>query len=309
MSGSNTTRLAFVGECMVELKEASPGVLRQAFAGDTLNTAVYARRLLAANFELHYVSALGQEHFSKAMLAMWQKEGLQTAWVRQLADKSPGLYYIHVDEQGERSFSYWRSDSAAKYVFSGTEGDILLENLLQFDCIYLSGISLAILPDHDLEKLLEALATFKGKLVFDNNYRPRLWADIQRARSSYLRLLKHCHTALLTWDDEQALFGFTQIEQSKAQCEALGVEEIVFKRGSDACLVFCQGERFDVPAQKVARVVDTTAAGDSFSAGYLSARFCGLAPESAALWGHKLAATVIQHEGGVIAAEHMPELN
>lgn len=297
-----------MGECMVELKELSPGVLRQAFAGDTLNTAVYARRLLANNFELAYVTALGEDHFSQAMQVMWQDEGLQTDHVRVLGDKTPGLYYIHVDAQGERSFSYWRSDSAAKYMFSDDEGDSLIRQLMSFDCLYLSGISLAILPQQDQDKLLHALANFPGKLIFDNNFRPRLWPDVERARARYKQLLTCCDTALLTWDDEQALFGFERIDQSQAQCEALGVKEIVFKRGAEDCLIFFNGENYAVPAQKVSRVVDTTAAGDSFSAAYLSARLSGHDPAQAAHWGHQLAATVIQHEGGIIAREFMPIL-
>jgi 2-dehydro-3-deoxygluconokinase len=51
----------------------------------------------------------------------------------------------------------------------------------------------------------------------------------------------------------------------------IGTPEVVLKRGAEACLIRCDGEAFEVPAQKVEKVVDTTAAGDSFSAAYLAA--------------------------------------
>lgn len=77
--------------------------------------------------------------------------------------------------------------------------------------------------------------------------------------------------AFLTLDDEELLWGSQPVEQVVARTQALGVGEIVIKRGADACLVFSmEGERLEVPAIALPpeRVVDTTAAGDSFSAGY-----------------------------------------
>lgn len=309
MSPIQPSRLAFVGECMVELKEVAAGTVRQTFAGDTLNSAVYARRILPMDLvEVSYVTGLGSDDFSHRMLEMWRSEGIKTDALQVLENKQPGLYYIHVDAMGERSFSYWRSDSAARYMFSGLPGCELLEKLMKFDWIYLSGISLAILPEDDVQKVLDALETFSGKLIFDNNFRPTLWPDKNKAQNIYKRVLACTDIALLTWDDERALFDFEQPEQSKRQCEALGINEIVIKRGSDACLIYFGAEQFSIPAQKVAHVVDTTAAGDSFSAAYLSARLTGEAPATAAAWGHCLAASVIQHQGGIIGREFMPSM-
>ncbi len=307
MSQTGAFRLVFLGECMVELKETGGSMARQSFAGDSLNSAVYARRLLPReSFEVQYLSALGIDRFSEAMCAMWEAEGIATTLVRRIADKQPGLYYIHVDAKGERSFSYWRNDAAARFVLSGEEGDALLTQLQDYDCIYLSGISLAILPKIDLRKLLKALSDFKGKVVFDNNFRPALWASPSEAREAYLALLSCCDLALLTWEDEQALFGFTQEEQSAQQCAELGVKEIVIKRGEEPCLIYFDNDCLGVPAEKVTQVIDTTAAGDSFSAAYLCARLQELPPQEAARWGHQLAATVIQHEGGIIGKASMP---
>ncbi len=69
-----------------------------------------------------------------------------------------------------------------------------------------------------------------------------------------------------------------------------------------------EGERLEVPAIALPpeRVVDTTAAGDSFSAGYLAVRLNGGGAQQAAQRGHQLAATVIQHRGAIIPAAMMP---
>lgn len=63
-----------------------------------------------------------------------------------------------------------------------------------------------------------------------------------------------------------------------------------------------------MPTEIVAKVVDTTAAGDSFAAGYLGSRLQGLGQAEAAAFGNRLAARVIQHPGALIPREAMQDL-
>ena len=104
--------------------------------------------------------------------------------------------------------------------------------------------------------------------------------------------------ALLTEDDERGLFGYASSEQVFAAYP--GIDEVVLKRGAQECLIRFKGEHFAVPALKVEKVVDTTAAGDSFSAAYLASRLKGGSPEQAAVAGHGLASRVIQVPGALI---------
>ncbi len=110
----------------------------------------------------------------------------------------------------------------------------------------------------------------------------------------------------MTEDDEQALFGFTDTEQLLSTYRAMGVREVVVKRGAQSCRVESMGTRFEVAAHVVRRVVDTTAAGDSFSAAYLARRLRGGSPREAAEAGHRLASLVIQHPGALIPRSVMP---
>lgn len=308
----NSVNIAVIGECMVELQKKS-GEVTQSFGGDTLNTALYLSRLTQSHgIKTSYVTALGNDLFSDAMLKNWQSEGLDTDLIQRIEGKQPGLYYIETDDTGERSFLYWRNDAAAKYLFDQPTSDQLIEKLLTFDAVYLSGITLAILTNNGREVLFRFLKSFKekgGKVFFDNNYRPKLWHNQHEAIECYQTMLQFTDTALLTFDDEQELYGDSFLEQCIERTTQSGVQEIVIKRGSKECLVIEQQNAQYVPATLVENVLDTTAAGDSFSAGFLAKRLCGGSATEAASAGHTVAGRVIQHQGAIIPIQAMPELS
>lgn len=306
-----TFNIAVIGECMIELQQSGEH-LSQKFGGDTLNTALYLSRLTQNRpVKTSYITALGMENFSQNMLNHWNNEGIDTQHILRLENKQPGMYYIETDSTGERSFFYWRNDAAAKYVFDQPKSAALLEKLAQFDAIYLSGITLAILTQNGREQLFNMLDHLKakgGKVIFDNNYRPKLWASIDEAQQAYLKVLSYTDIALLTFDDEQDLFGDENIEQCIARTQGQGVTEIAIKRGSKDCVVIEADAIQYVPTKPVENVVDTTAAGDSFSAGYLARRLNGFSAKDSALSGHLVACTVIQYPGAIIPLNAMPDI-
>ncbi|WP_113627087.1 2-dehydro-3-deoxygluconokinase [Pectobacterium peruviense] len=307
-----TTNIAVIGECMIELSQKGTD-LNRGFGGDTLNTAVYiARQVDADKLGVHYVTALGTDSFSTEMVAAWQKEGVKTDLIQRLDNKLPGLYFIETDDSGERTFYYWRNDAAARYWLDSPEAEKIGQALAQFDYLYLSGISLAILNAESRQRLLALLRACRangGKVIFDNNYRPRLWQSKEETQQSYTDILSCTDIAFLTLDDEDMLWGTKPLEAVLERTHGLGVSEVVIKRGANSCIVSERGQALvDVPAIKLSKekVVDTTAAGDSFSAGYLAVRLNGGSTQEAAERGHLTASTVIQYRGAIIPLEAMP---
>ncbi|MEE4753850.1 sugar kinase [Pseudomonas alliivorans] len=302
-------RVALIGECMIELQQHADGSLHQSFGGDTLNTAVYLARLLGSG-QVDYVTALGDDSFSDAMCKVWSEEGIGLGKVQRLPGRLPGLYCIQTDASGERRFLYWRNEAAVRDCFMTPAAEPILAALTSYDVLYFSGITLAVLGAEGRSRLLAMLAKARSrgaKVAFDNNYRPRLWASVEHARDAYLACLPYVDLALLTEDDEQALYGYTDTEQLLTAYRQRGIDEIVIKRGAQSCIVETDGQRFEIPTQKVERVVDTTAAGDSFSAAYLAARLKGEHPQQAAEAGHRLAGIVIQHPGALVPKSVMPQ--
>ncbi|KQS84887.1 2-dehydro-3-deoxygluconokinase [Methylobacterium sp. UNC300MFChir4.1] len=299
-------RVACIGECMVELSERPDGNLVRGFGGDTLNTALYLARLGVA---VDYVTALGDDIWSDEMAAAWGREGIGLDRVRRLQGRMPGLYIIRTDADGERSFHYWRDRAAARDLFTEPGAAETEAELERYDLVYLSGISLSLYGETGRAALFETLSRLRergGQVAFDTNYRPRGWPDRDEAWAAFRAALDLADVIFASAEDLDWLFG------AAGEDEVLrhrGRAEIVLKTsdGSGPVARVLHG-RADtaVPAGRAARVVDTTAAGDSFAAGYLAARIAGLAPEAAAAEAHRLAGAVIGHRGAVIPRDAMP---
>ena len=297
--------IAIIGECMIELNGTPFGTMQQTYGGDTLNTATYlARNTARDTLRVDYISALGTDPLSREMRVRWEADGIDTRHVHTDPAHSPGLYLIQLDADGERTFLYWRNNSAARHLLQQPAWPQTAAALANYDHLYLSGISLAILPPADREHLIDILNTSRVPITFDGNYRPALWKDSAETRTAYARLLPHVQLALMTWDDEQALWGDADPEAAIRRLQQAGVREIVLKNGAAGATYATGDTRHQIPAERVEHIVDTTAAGDAFNAGYLAARLQGADPVTSCKNGNRLAARVIQHKGAIIAAEH-----
>ena len=306
-------RFAAIGECMLEVQANGFGPAVFAYGGDTFNTSVYLRRCSKPkNIEVSYATGLGTDQLSQSLKKEWQALGLRLDEVEYIEGRLPGMYLIQTNSHGERTFHFWRENSAARAYFQAAQ-TALEKNADNLDCLYFSGITLAILNDASRQRLFALLEGAKSngcRVVFDNNFRPKLWPDRKVAQSVYLQAFASCHTAMITLDDHQAVFECDSLDDALIHAQGLKISEVVIKRGADPTLVRQEHttEWLPIPTQVVKQVVDTTAAGDAFAAGYLSRRLVGSRAENSARFGNTLAARVIQHRGALIPLEAMQDL-
>ncbi len=306
MARSLTTRplkIACVGEAMAELSLIAPRP-EVGFAGDALNTAVYLHRSLtkthANTHEVAFVSAVGVDPLSDRMTAFIAAQGVATRCIATHPDRLPGIYAIGTDATGERSFHYWRGDSAARTMFR--DGFGVLDG---FDVIYLSAITLAILPADVRLGLLEWLEGWPGTVAFDSNYRARLWQSDAAARQAVSRAWGRADIGLPSLDDEMALFGDRDEAEVLARLRGHGdgPRTGALKRGArgPASLSGAGAGGGDARCPVADSVVDTTAAGDSFNGGFLAALLTGASEQDAMIAGHRLAVDVIARPGAIVA--------
>lgn len=297
------TRVACIGECMIELSPAGERTLQLAYAGDVCNAAVALARLARGTEKIvvQFVTRLGDERHSDAMLAEWRAEGIDTALVDRLAGRAPGLYLIELDDRGERSFSYYRSESPARELLADDGHAAMLgAGLRGADWILLSAVTLSLLTTSAHERLLGLIDDLRAdgtRIALDTNYRPRGWPDRDTARRRIADVLARCDLALPTLDDERTLFGDRDLDACLERLS--GVPEVAVKLGADGACVAWAGRSERVPPVADVEVVDSTGAGDAFDAAYIYARVTGAEPPAAAAAGNALAAATLGHRGAI----------
>ena len=305
--------VVMMGECMVELASLDANKKRlQSFAGDTFNTAVYFKRTCDANHTVQYLSAIGTDSVSQQFIQFAQSEQISTDFIFTDANKTLGLYMISTDSVGERSFSYWRNDAAAKQVIQHWQQNPAMVDDKKIDLFYFSGISLAILSDEDRIIFWQKLDNLKNQgcqIVFDPNYRPRLWASLDLAKEQISKALYYCDIALTSQEEQAILFGDANTEQSIKRLLDFQVSEIVIKNAAHGITLyqdtennsyFLADQQITLATHKVNKVVDTTSAGDAFNGAYLAARLDNKLMTEAAQFAARVAASVIQHQGAIV---------
>ena len=293
-------RVLCIGECMVEMAPEADGRFAMGFAGDTFNTAWYLRRILPAGWQVDYLTAIGDDPISARMAEFLAAEGIGTDHVRRIAGGTVGLYMISLSG-AERSFSYWRSASAARRL--AEDVGALQHALNGADLAYVSGITLAILPQADRARLLAALAAAQATgtlLAFDPNMRPRLWSDADIMRREVQKAAVGMDIVLPSFDEEALHCGDASPDATARRYADAGAGMVVVKNGAGEIVLRQSGLDIRFQPPEAEQVVDTTAAGDSFNAGFLAACLQGRPLPDALADGAKVARHVIGARGALV---------
>ncbi len=94
----------------------------------------------------------------------------------------------------------------------------------------------------------------------------------------------------------QTLMGTEDFEEAVGLA-ADKVKTLVVTRGANGAIAIKNGERSEVAAEPVDRVVDTTGAGDLFAAGFLAGQAQGRSTQDSLIMGAVCAAEIISHFG------------
>ena len=294
-----------MGECMVEFSQCGLGVYRQSFAGDVYNTAVYLKRL-QQQAKIALLSGIGTDSLSEDLIRRFETEGIETSLLQHSEQRILGAYLIKISSEGERSFVYWRDNSAAKYTMSSLT-DIDRNTLLNSCTVfYFSGISLAIMTPDDrvlFWQLLTDLKQANAQIVFDSNYRSRLWHSAQDAVELFTLAYQASDVVFAGVEDFELLYDISSYQAIASYLEPHDISELIIKNGSDDVMCIHDAGSSVVKVNAVENVVDSTSAGDSFNAGYIHGRAMNQSMTESVELACKVSALVISHQGAIVDKE------
>ncbi|HEX4267474.1 MAG TPA: PfkB family carbohydrate kinase [Steroidobacteraceae bacterium] len=296
---TQTRRIAALGEPLLELQPAEDGGVHLAFGGDVANSMICLSRILGAGTKsISLITALGDSSYSAWLRQRLTREGIHV--IEPPIEGEPGIYGLALGPTTRPGFSYWRAQSAARAFLQSADFDRFEELLGDAQLLLVTGITLALCSEASFEHLCRWVDRHRDscRLVFDSNFRRRLWDSEAQARER-IGIFERLASVLATGgEDEKTLWGATDTAQIIHRVSRMSAEYLI-RGGSEGCWIGSGRECQHVPTEPVAVVGDTAGAGDSHLAGYMAARISGYGRADAAAYANKAAAVIVSQRGSV----------
>ncbi|HEY6515254.1 MAG TPA: PfkB family carbohydrate kinase [Steroidobacteraceae bacterium] len=296
---TQTRRIAALGEPLLELQPADDGAVRLAFGGDVANSMICLCRILGVGAkEISIVTALGDSSYSVWLRQRLTREGIQV--IEPSLAGEPGIYGLPLDPAGGPGFSYWRAQSAARTFLQSASLRHLEDLLGEVQLLLVTGITLALCSDTSFEHLCRWVARRRDdcRVVFDCNFRRRLWVSETQARERIGRFEQLASLIATGAEDEKTLWGATDTAQIIERVSGMAAEYLI-RGGSEGCWVGSAREWQHVPTEPAKIIGDSAGAGDSHLAGYMAARIAGYGRVEAAAYANRAAAVIVTQRGSV----------
>jgi fructokinase len=268
---SDSNLIVSLGESLIDFlsigEQDGAELFRKQAGGAPMNVACGIARL---GGEAAFVGKVGDDDFGRFLKATMEREGVNTSGLRLSDEAGTGLAFVSLDEQGDRSFTFYR-DPAADMLLRPDE----LPRELLSSCVAFHHGSISLITEPAREATLQArrLAKEGGAFIsYDPNLRELLWPSLDDARARILEAMDGADLVKVSSEELAFLAGDDEEDAIRALF-ARGPDTVVLTRGADGCTVRTKaGDRADVPGSKV-DVIDTTGCGDAFVAAFLHALF------------------------------------
>ena len=256
------------GELLIDFSPVKapgfPGAIYPNPGGAPANVAVQLARLgVSAGF----IGKVGADSFGGSLRRCLEDNQVDASGLVSDPDYRTTLAFVHLDENGDRSFTFYRNPGADTQLRPEEVDPAALA-----DCrlLHFGSLSLTTEPGKSTTLGLVKRARDLGKLIsYDPNWRPVLWPSEEAGVAGMALGLPLCHLLKISEEELALLTGTESIAEGVRKLHALGVVLILVTLGPDGCVSSYHGQLRHHPTFDVT-VADTTGSGDSFWGAFLS---------------------------------------
>ncbi|MEK4517001.1 PfkB family carbohydrate kinase [Paenibacillus sp. FSL H8-0122] len=216
-----------------------------------------------------FIGKVGEDQFGEYLTQVLQGNGVDTKGLMKQKNASTTLAFVHLKEDGDRTFSFIRNPGADMLLGIG---DVDLNYIEGSRIFHFGSVSMTHEPSASATLTTCLHAKKNGALIsFDPNLRPALWRDLEEAKAKIEEGLALADIVKISEEELEFITGLTALEEGTRQIQTrFKVKVILVTKAEKGCFVrFGLGSKWaDVPGFKV-DTVDTTGAGDAFLGGFL----------------------------------------
>jgi fructokinase len=213
-----------------------------------------------------FIGKVGADQFGRFLQNVLQSHGVDVQGLRFTSDAATTLAFVHLDAQGNRSFSFCRKPGADILLEAAEVDRTLIEQCRVF---HFGSLSLTDEPSRAATMHAVRLAKELGKIIsYDPNWRPPLWKDDAAAKAGMMAGLDYAEILKISDCELEMLTGEKDVRRAAKCLLDRGIKIVLATLGPEGCYFQCRGGAGHVPTFPV-KVVDTTGAGDAFLGGFL----------------------------------------
>jgi ribokinase len=251
-------------------------------AGSAANFALCAASLGAST---GFAGRLAIDQFGEVVVRAFREVGVKTQWSHFVENQSTGISVAFVRDDGERSF----------VTFKGTNSQVTLNDLqscMEADLpprwFHLAGYHLLDLIRGVNAKALLKKAHKQGIITsLDTGWDPAGWTT--KTVTEIHNILPFVDVFFPNEKEVYALTGLRNPRKGALRLLEIGALNVVVKMGAKGCLLITKEDQRRIPAFEV-EVLDTTAAGDAFDAGFAVSMLSGATLARSAVYAAAVAA-------------------
>jgi fructokinase len=238
-----------------------------AYAGGAPANVACGLRKLGINSA--FIGCVGQDSQGEQLIALLHRLGVDITGVQYHATLPTRQVYVTRDANGERHFAGFGRVKTTDFADTALKADLLPENTFKnADYLVMGTLGLAYPLSHAAMLRAVELAKIYGVKVFiDINWRPVFWSNIQAAPEIIRDFLTHADLIKCAEEEAHWLFGTDNPLEISQQCPNL--QGILVTAGKKGCQYHLD-ENSGYVAAFTGNTIDTTGAGDGFSAGFLA---------------------------------------
>ncbi|EGM76172.1 sugar kinase, ribokinase [Rheinheimera sp. A13L] len=259
------TPVCCFGEVLIDFLQdkAQPGLFHRFAGGAPANVAVAVAKL---GGQSKFIGMLGKDMFGDFLQQELQSYGVDCSAVRQTMDAKTALAFVALNDQGDRSFSFYRPPAAdLLYKVEHCPTDLWQDKGI----LHLCSNSLTEPDIAQTSFALVRLAQQHGWLVsVDANLRHNLWAEGKASIELVTQLLEMADLVKLSEDELTYLAGEQSTEHWLQHILEFRPSWLVVTAGAEQVQSYSKTDSFSVAVTAVP-VLDTTAAGDAFVGAWL----------------------------------------
>ena len=266
--------------------------IRMSYGGDALNEAIVLRHL---GVPVRLETVIGNDEAGGAVLRRMESAGLSTEAVHIRTGLRTGINVVLIDREGERSFL---TDPASSLRQLGME-DIALPFPDDVGIVSLASMFVSpLLGISEMEAIFRQ-AKAQGMITC---------ADMTRCKNGetsemMASVLQYVDYLLPNESEAMRLTGCADAETAAEALLQAGTGTVIVKCGARGCYVKTTGRSFWADALPNVPCIDSTGAGDSFAAGFLSGLARELPLEECLALANQCGAKAIQHVGATTWTE------